>query len=513
MSTPAAPTPATLRPAPAPVPRERDFTALPLRRRAAWVVLLGSLAALGAFTIDLYLPAFPALESELGASASQVQLTLTGTMVGVALGMLLVGPLSDAVGRRRPLLVGLGVHVVASLLCALAPSIEVLSVLRVLQGLGTSAASVIALAVVRDKFEGRGAARLQARLMVIVGVSPLFAPSIGGVLLELFHWRGLFVALAVLSASLAVAVGVLLPETVPARQRRRFRLVPALRGYVGLLRDPALIGLVLVAGMSMSAIFGYVAQSSFAFQQQYGLSAAAFGLVFATGGGMLVLGTQVNGSLVHRFSSQGLLVTGLSAGAVSGLLLVAGATTGAGGLLGLLVPLWLTMFSIGLVMPNSPVLALERHATAAGATAALLGASQHGVAAAAAPLGGSLPFAPRHVDGGDHVRGPARGPARLPGLHAPHPRAPPGAARRGGAPGGRRRGRARSPAGGRGRPPGRCGAGRGARRRAPGRGEGRPGPARGSRLLALHRLLTDGPPRGGRPLTPTSQRVGSSRVQ
>lgn len=373
---------------------ERDFTALPLRRRAAWVVLLGSLAALGAFTIDLYLPAFPELESELGASASQVQLTLTGTMAGVALGMLLVGPLSDAVGRRRPLIIGLGVHVVASLLCALAPSIEVLSALRVLQGLGTSAAAVIALAVVRDKFDGRGAARLQARLMVIVGASPLFAPTLGGVLLELFHWRGLFVALAVLSASLAVAVAVLLPETVPVRQRRRFRLLPALRGYVGLLRDPALIGLVLVAGMAMSAIFGYVAQSSFAFQQQYGLSAATFGLVFASGGGMLVLGTQVNGSLVHRFSSQGLLVSGLVAGATSGLLLVAAATTGAGGLFGLLVPLWTTMFCIGLVIPNSPVLALERHATAAGATAALLGAAQHGVAAAAAPLGGALPFAP-----------------------------------------------------------------------------------------------------------------------
>lgn len=395
MSTSAAPTPAaTTRRTPAPVPPERDFTALPLRRRAAWVVLLGSLAALGAFTIDLYLPAFPELESELGASPSQVQLTLTGTMVGVALGMLLVGPLSDAVGRRRPLLAGLGVHVVASLLCAVAPTIEALSALRVLQGLGTSAASVIALAVVRDKFEGRGAARLQARLMVIVGVSPLFAPTIGGVLLQLFHWRGLFVALAVLSAALAVAVGVLLPETVPARQRRRFRLAPALRGYLGLLRDPALIGLVLVAGMSMSAIFGYVAQSSFAFQQQYGLSSAQFGVAFATGGGMLVLGTQVNGSLVHRFSSQGLLVTGLVAGAASGLLLLASATTGVGGLLGLLVPLWMTMFCVGLVMPNSPVLALERHATAAGATAALLGASQHGVAAAAAPLGGAFPFAP-----------------------------------------------------------------------------------------------------------------------
>ena len=148
---------------------ERDFTALPLRRRASWVVLLGSLAALGAFTIDLYLPAFPELETELGASTSAVQLTLTGTMVGVALGMLLVGPLSDAVGRRRPLLVGLGVHVVASLLCALAPTIEVLTALRVLQGLGTSSAAVIALAVVRDKFDGRGAARLQARRLVVRG--------------------------------------------------------------------------------------------------------------------------------------------------------------------------------------------------------------------------------------------------------------------------------------------------------------------------------------------------------
>lgn len=395
VSTPAAPTPPSdTHRAPTPAPAERDFTALPLRRRAAWVVLLGSLAALGAFTVDLYLPAFPALESELGASASQVQLTLTGTMVGVALGMLLVGPLSDAVGRRRPLLVGLGLHVVASLLCAAAPTIEVLAGLRVLQGLGTSSAAVIALAVVRDRFDGRGAARLQARLMVIVGVSPLFAPTVGGLLLQLFDWRGVFVALAVLSASLGVAVGILLPETVPTSRHRRFRLVPALRGYAGLLRDPALIGLVLVAGMAMSAIFGYVAQSSFAFQQQYGLSAAAFGVIFASGGGMLVLGTQVNGSLVHRFSSQGLLVTGLGCGAVSGLLLVAGATSGLGGLLGLLVPLWATMFCIGLVMPNSPVLALERHATAAGATAALLGASQNGVAAAAAPLGGALPLPP-----------------------------------------------------------------------------------------------------------------------
>ncbi len=372
----------------------RDFTALPLRQRAGWVVLLGSLAALGAFTIDLYLPAFPALESELGASPSAVQLTLTGTMVGVALGMLVVGPLSDAVGRRRPLLAGLAVHVVASLLCALAPSIEALSALRVLQGLGTSAATVIAMAVVRDRFDGRGAARLQARLMVIVGVSPLFAPTVGGLLLGLFDWRGLFVALAVLSALLAVAVARLLPETVPPHRRRRFALRPALRSYGGVLRDPAVIGLVLVAGCAMAAIFGYVAQSSFAFQQQYGLSSAAFGVAFASGGAMLVVGTQVNGSLVHRTSSQRLLGTGLVCGAVSGLALLTTATTGFGGLAGLLVPLWLTMFSVGLVMPNNPVLALERHATAAGATAALLGASQHGIAAAAAPLGGSLPFAP-----------------------------------------------------------------------------------------------------------------------
>lgn len=365
---------------------KRDFFGLPLPKRAAWVVMLGSLTAIGAFTIDLYLPAFPVLERELGASAGAVQLTLTGTMIGVALGQLVVGPLADALGRRRPLLAGLCLHLVASLLCAVAPSVEVLGALRVLQGLGTAASSVIALAIVRDCFAGRGAARLIARLMLIIGASPIFAPSIGSALLEITDWRGIFVALALMSLALGVVVTLVLPETLPPERRSRVGLRASGAAYAGLLRDRAMLGLVAVAGLMMAALFGYVSGSSFVFQEQYGLSSLDYGLVFAAGGVAIIGGTQTNGSLVQRYSSEGLLATALCAGAVFAALLLLTSGTGLLGLWGVLVPLWATMFCIGLAQPNGPVLALDRHGEAAGTAAALLGAVQFGTGAAAAPL-------------------------------------------------------------------------------------------------------------------------------
>jgi DHA1 family bicyclomycin/chloramphenicol resistance-like MFS transporter len=370
-------------PAPAPT---RDFTALPLRRRTAWVVLLGSLVALGAFTVDLYLPAFPRLESELDASPSAVQLTLTGTMLGVAVGQLVVGPLTDALGRRRPLFAGLALHLVASLLCAVAPTIEALAVLRVLQGLGTAAASVVALAVVRDRFDGRGAARLFARLMIVVGVSPLFAPTIGGALLGAVGWRGLFVGLALLSLGLGVAVRALMPETHPPAARIRVGVRATGATYRALLRDPVVLGLMAVAGLAMSSIFGYVSASSFVFQQQYGLAPLGFALVFAGGGVAMVSGSQTNGSLVHRFSSQALLTGALLGAAAAATATMVTTTTGLLGLVGVLVPLYATMFFIGLAQPNAPVLALERHGESAGTAAALLGCVQFGVAALVSPV-------------------------------------------------------------------------------------------------------------------------------
>lgn len=369
---------------------DRDFAALPLRRRVAWVLLLGSMTALSAFTIDVYLPAFPALQEEFSAGPSAVQLTLTGTLVGLALGQLVVGPLSDALGRRRPLLAGLGLHVVASLAATLAPSLAVLGGLRVLQGLGTAAASVVAMAVVRDLFDGTGAARLISRLVLVIGVAPVFAPTIGAGLLGVTSWRGIFVVLAALSITLVTVVGLVLPETLPPVRRRSSGLRGTAALYRELLTDRAMVGLVGVAGLSMAALFGYVSGSSFVLQSEYGLSEAQFGLVFAAGGVGVVTGTQVNAALVGRLPPQRILVGALGAGSVAAVALLVGAVTDWAGLVGVLAPLWLVLLLLGLALPNPPTLALARHGRAAGTAAALLGSAQFGVGAVAAPLVGLM---------------------------------------------------------------------------------------------------------------------------
>jgi DHA1 family bicyclomycin/chloramphenicol resistance-like MFS transporter len=375
-------------------PVQREYSALPLRRRVGWIVLLGSMTALGAFTIDLYLPAFPVLEEELSTTPSAVQLTLTGTLVGLGVGQLVVGPLSDVLGRRRPLLAGLALHMTASLVATLAPTLAVLGAMRVLQGVGNAAASVIALAIVRDMFDGSGAARLISRLMLVIGVAPVFAPTIGSFLLSVTSWRGIFAVLAGLSLTLGIIVAAVLPETLPVERRRSAGVRSVASAYRELLRDRAMVGLVAVAGLSMSALFGYVSGSSFVFQEAYGMSPRQFGLVFAAGGIAIVAGTQTNAALVGRVAPERMLTTALTAGTACALVLLLGASTDAAGVLGVLVPLWAVMFFLGLGLPNGPALALGRHGRAAGTAAALLGAVQFGVGAAAAPLVGLLPLAP-----------------------------------------------------------------------------------------------------------------------
>jgi MFS transporter, DHA1 family, multidrug resistance protein len=358
--------------------------------RLQLIVLLGSLIALGPLTIDMYLPALPAITEDLSASAAMVQLTLTGTLAGLALGQLLVGPLSDALGRRRPLLIGVAVHVVASVLCAVAPSIAVLGVLRVLQGLGAAAASVVAMAIVRDLFTGRAAATLLSRLILVMGVAPVVAPTLGGEVLRFTSWRGVFVALAVYGLVLVPLAAWTLRETLPVHRRRAFGLRPTLRTCLDLLRDRTFVGLVLVAALAMSGLFAYIAGSSFVMQEQYGLNEQAFGLVFGAGAFFLIAATQLNAYLLRRREPRELLLVAVASGAVAGLALVVVAATGIGGLVGLLVPLWLVLFAVGLALPNAPALALTRHGEAAGTAAAMLGATQFGIGALVSPLVGVL---------------------------------------------------------------------------------------------------------------------------
>jgi DHA1 family bicyclomycin/chloramphenicol resistance-like MFS transporter len=362
--------------------------ATPSRTRIALVI--GALIALGPLTIDMYLPALPSITTDLGTTSSAVQLTLTGTLIGLALGQIVIGPLSDALGRRLPLLAGTALHVLASALIIVAPGIGVLGVLRVLQGVGAAAGVVVGLAVVRDLFTGRAAATLLSRLMLVMGAAPVLAPTLGGELLRATSWRGVFAAIAVYGLCLLPVVAMCLPETLPPRRRRSVRMRATLSTYRGLLRDRVFVGLVLVAGLAMAGLFGYVAGSSFVYQEQFGLDEQEFGLLFGAGAFGLIAATQLNAVLLRRYDPRQILVVAIGGGTLAGFVLFGLAVTQTGGLFGVAIPLWAVLFAGGLALPNAPALALSRHGESAGTAAALLGAVQFGVGAVVSPLVGVL---------------------------------------------------------------------------------------------------------------------------
>jgi DHA1 family bicyclomycin/chloramphenicol resistance-like MFS transporter len=357
---------------------------------ARTALVLGAFVAVGPLTIDMYLPSLPTITGDLDTTAAAVQLTLTGTLVGLALGQLVLGPLSDTLGRRRPLLAGTAVHVLASLLVLVAPNIAVLGALRVLQGTGTAAGAVIALAVVRDLYAGRAAATMLSRLFLVLGAAPVLAPTIGGEVLRFTSWRGVFLLLAAYGVFLLVVGALALPETLPAERRRSSGIGGTLRTYRSLLRDRAYVGLVVVAGLTMASLFSYVAGSSFVYQRQFGLDEQQFGLLFGAGAVWLIAATQANPLLLRRWSPAQVLTAGTAVGALAGAVLLLLAATGTGGLLGVVLPLWVVLAGTGLALPNAPALALSRHGDAAGAAAALLGAVQFGVGAAVSPVVGLL---------------------------------------------------------------------------------------------------------------------------
>lgn len=367
----------------------RPTATLTRRRHVQLIIVLGSLIALGPLTIDMYLPAFPQLAEELNASDAAVQLTLTGMLGGLAFGQLVIGPLSDAFGRRRPLLAGLVVHALASLLCAVAPTIFVLSVVRVLQGFAGAAISVVALATVRDLFSGVAVARTMSRLMLVIGLAPIVAPSIGGFILQVTDWRGIFVVLAVAAVVLVGVALVGLRETLPVERRRSARPGATLRTYRSLLADRTFLALVLVAGLMFASLFVYVAGASFVLQDGFGLDARTFGIVFGANSAALTVASQVNPTLIRRFGPVNVLTGAILVSVTASLALLVAGLTG-GGLFTVLVPLMVVLAAAGFAMPNTPALALNRHGEAAGTAAALLGCVQFGVGALVAPLVGVL---------------------------------------------------------------------------------------------------------------------------
>jgi MFS transporter, DHA1 family, multidrug resistance protein len=369
-----------------PIPSDDSPTGL---ERVRVIVVLGALIALGPLTIDMYLPALPAIEHDLLTSSSSVQLTLTGTLLGLGLGQLAIGPFSDAVGRRLPLILGIAVHIAASLLCAIAPNVAVLGLLRLVQGVGAAAAMVVALAVVRDLFSGRAAATALSRLMLVMGAAPILAPTLGAAILLTGSWRGVFAVLAALGAALMLVAVFLLKETLPPHRRRTGSFRPVLRTYRSLVADGEFVVLALVSALGMSALFSYVSGSSFVLQGGYGLDQQQFGLVFGVGAIAIIGASQLNVVALNRWSPSRIVFAALATAFAAGVVLIV-LTMAGGGLIGFVAPLFVLLGALGFVLPNAPALALTRHGEAAGTAAALLGATQFALGALIAPLVGVL---------------------------------------------------------------------------------------------------------------------------
>jgi DHA1 family bicyclomycin/chloramphenicol resistance-like MFS transporter len=351
------------------------------------VLVLAGLSAFAPLTTDLYLPGLPKIGRDLGVSASSVEVTLTMSVVGIAAGQLLVGPLSDTLGRRRPLLGGLVLYLASSLGCAAAPSIVPLDVLRLLQGISGATGIVIARAMVRDMYSGLDAARLYATLGAVVPLAPILAPTVGAAILLVTSWRGIFGVQAGIGLALLIAAALLTHETLAPADRHPGSIRGALATYRDLLRSPRYSRIVAAGSLAFAAFFAYISASSFVYQAVLGFSAQAFGLLFAVNGIGLLLSNVANARLLRRTSPERLLHVGLRTIAASGVLtaLSALAHLGAWALLPLM---FVTVCSMGLIMSNSIAISMALESHRAGSAAALFGAAQFIVGAAVAPLVG-----------------------------------------------------------------------------------------------------------------------------
>ncbi|WP_405921341.1 multidrug effflux MFS transporter [Streptomyces sp. NBC_00122] len=353
--------------------------------------ILGGLTALPPLSMDMYLPALPQVTSVLHSPAATVQLTLTACLAGMALGQLVIGPMSDKWGRRRPLLVGMTVYVLATAICALAPTTELLIGFRLLQGLAGAAAIVIARAVVRDLYDGVEMARFFSTLMLISGSAPIIAPLIGGQVLRVADWRGVFVVLTGVGLVLTLTVWRGLGETLPPERRQTGGVGAALRTMRGLLGDRVFTGYTLTGGFAFAVLFSYISASPFVVQEIYGASPQAFALLFGLNSVGLITVGQINGKLlVGRVSMDKTLSVGLGiiTTAAVALLLMSTGVFGEVGLTPIAAALFVLMSAMGVVLPNTNAQALMRTPHAAGSASALLGTSSFLVGAVASPLVG-----------------------------------------------------------------------------------------------------------------------------
>jgi len=357
--------------------------------RLTLILILGSLAALGPLSIDMYLPAFPDMSRSFGASASLIQLSLTACMLGMALGQLIVGPLSDVRGRKRPLMIALLAYLLASLACAMAPTIEVLIALRFIQGAAGASGIVISRAIVRDLFEGPELTRFFAALSLVNGTAPILAPVIGGQLLRFGDWHFVFYLLAILSTLMLLAVALRLPETLPLERRVEGNLTTTLKTFGRLLTDRVFIGYAFAQAFVMGAMFAYISGSPFVLQNIYGASPQQFSFLFGLNGIGIILAAQIAGRLAGRVDSERLMRISLTVVASASILLFF-ALTLTDQLIFVMIPLFFVVSSVGLISTLGFTLAMQNYGATAGSASALLGLLPMLVGSLVSPLVGIM---------------------------------------------------------------------------------------------------------------------------
>jgi len=362
-------------------------------------LLLGALIAFPSLSIDMYLPAFPSIQAYFNTGAGQVQRTLAVFSVGFAIGQLFFGPLSDRLGRKGPLVGGILLYLAGVLGVLVAPNIEVFTVARLIQALGGCAAALIGRAMVRDLFPEREAARVFSILMLIMGLAPILAPLIGGQLLLLFGWQGIFYLLLGFATISLVAVVLSLPESLPPSRRETRGLGRVFTVYGGLLTDRKFCAYSFSMAFASSGMFSYITGSPFVFIRLHGVPPQYYGLLFGSNALGLIACSQFNRYLLRRHSDTVILRHALVVTAVAGVCLGLAALLNLGGLPGLMVPLFVCISSLGFILPNATAAAMNRSGGHAGSAAALLGGIQFATASSASALvsavenGTALPMA------------------------------------------------------------------------------------------------------------------------
>ena len=359
-----------------------------VRPGGAWlVVALGALSSFGPLCLDMYLPALPQLPGDLSSTASAAQLTLSACIVGLGVGQLITGPASDRFGRRGPLLIGVAVFVAASVVCAVTTSMTLLIVTRLVQGAAGAAGIVVGRAVVADLFAGKVAAAYFSAIAAINGLAPILAPVIGGQVLRVGTWRTVFWVLAGIGVAMLLLAFFVIRETLPRERRSSGGMTDDLRAFATLLRDRGYTGTVVAGTMVSAAMFGYISASPFLLQDAFGLSPQWFSGCFALNALGIVAATQVGRMLLHRTTSFALLSWGVGQALVGAVLLLVSVLAG-WGLAMVLVSLFVMVSSVGLALPHSSAIAMDRHRKIAGAASALFGLAQFALGAITAPLVG-----------------------------------------------------------------------------------------------------------------------------